>query len=139
MICIAQAWYVRVCTFPKKYLRVCTGMYFSAKVYTDLYYSIVQVGTSYREYREFDRRHFLENGLQNRNKCRKGYNSHYITYFGLYLISYTSYTNYLNCFCFRFAWILELQITCGRTNALISPDRLKPWAISFVQPCVLVG
>jgi hypothetical protein len=55
------------------------------------------------------------------------------------ILDYTSYTNYFNCFCFRFAWILELQITCGRTNALISPDRLKPWAISFVQPCVLVG
>ncbi len=52
---------------------------------------------------------------------------------------YTSYTNYCYCFYFRFSWILELQITCGRTNALISPDWLKPWAIRFVQPCVLVG
>ena len=54
-------------------------------------------------------------------------------------LDYTDYTNYIYCFCCRFAWILELPITCGRTNALISPDRLKPWPITFVQPCVLVG
>ncbi len=53
-------------------------------------------------------------------------------------LDYTDYTNYIYCSCCRFAWILELPITCGRTNALISPDRLKLWPISFVQPCVLV-
>ncbi len=53
------------------------------------------------------------------------------------ILDYTDYTNYILLFIFRFAWILELPITCGRTNALISPDRLKPWPISFVQPCWL--
>ncbi len=91
-----------------------------------------------QENRAFDRRHFLENGLQSRNRGRKGYYSHYINdsvYFGLY----TPYTNYSNHSCFSFAWILELQITCGRNSARISPNLSKPWAISFVQPCVLVG
>ena len=55
------------------------------------------------------------------------------------ILDYTDYTDYIYCFWFRSAWILELPITCGRTNALISPDRLKPWPITFVQPCVLVG
>jgi hypothetical protein len=44
----------------------------------------------------------------------------------LLILEYTSYANYFDYFCFRFAWILELHITCGRTNARISPDRFKP-------------
>lgn len=39
----------------------------------------------------------------------------------------------------RFAWNLELRITCGRRRGHWLPKPLITWEISFVQPCVPDG
>ena len=59
---------------------------------------------------------------------------HYADY--MYYVCYVHYLDILLC---RFASDLVSQITCGRRSALLSPRQLMHWAISFVQPCVLVG
>ena len=51
--------------------------------------------------------------------------------------NYFHYTHYV--FTSRFVPILVSQITCGRTNAQLSPSLLIPWVISFVLPRVLDG
>jgi hypothetical protein len=87
-----------------------------------------------QEYRSFDRRHFLEYGIQNGDPGREGYThyTHYTHY--TYYVHYTNYTHYC-----RFVKILDLRITFGRTRGRRLPDLLITWAISFVLPCVLGG
>ncbi len=43
------------------------------------------------------------------------------------------------CIIARYAKILDLQITCGRTKGLLLPKLLMTWAISFVLPCAPAG
>jgi hypothetical protein len=57
----------------------------------------------------------------------------------LLVLDYTYYKHYSINAKFKFAWIMELQITCGRTSALRSPNLLRLWVISFVQSCALVA
>ena len=81
-----------------------------------------------QEYRSFDRRHFLEYGIQNGDW--QGY-ANYINY--TYFINYVYYTNYIayTHYC-RFVRILELRTTCGRRRERWLPNQLITWAISFV-------
>ena len=62
-----------------------------------------------QEYNSFDRRHFLEYGIQNGDPGRQGY-AYYINY-----INYAYYMHYINYmhYC-RLVKILDLLTTCGR-------------------------
>jgi hypothetical protein len=43
------------------------------------------------------------------------------------------------CIIARCVKILDLQITCGRTEGLLLPKELMTWAISLVLPCAQAG